>query len=355
MVYVSVLIAQIITNDYCSFIVPEEMEIEGGTLSNLRGSMNFETDAELFKITLQQKGLNEAVDSLDETSQIFDDYCRIIITCKESEGYVISDLTPEDFVDLDRYSWEYISLIYKLVLWKGVNPLKFKEFDAYVTEYIRESVTKGEGNVHVYIYTISSASYIWNITFSAREESLEKWTSCFESFVSSLDIKDKRVQQPTYYSYTIKGTSQNFNWITQPAWENEYVKNTFNLYSFSDSLQDKKNKLLLEINVFDYSPSGIMFFQNQDKIKLITQITNDLKNDIKSDFSSIKIIEDKFDRTKLIYSYKCEVYYGEEVMYSIIVNFTNKALVVLRAIYSKDYQFAEKEIIESYMRSLFNN
>ena len=57
----------------------------------------------------------------------------------------------------------------------------------------------------------------------------------------------------------------------------------------------------------------------------------------------------QFDKTKLIYSYKCEVYYGEKVTYAVVVNFTNKSLVVFSAIYTKGYQFAEKEIMEPYL------
>lgn len=343
------LIAQTITNDYCSFEIPTGMEIEGGWVSEWKNSSNLTEEGTLFKVTLQQKGLNDVFDDLNERPTVFDDYCRIIISCEENEGYDVSDLNSEDLAYYDKYLQTYLDSVYKIVSWEGTEFLTFKGYSAYVTEYIRESVTKGKGDVHVYMYTISSEKYIWNITFSTREANINKWKVCFESFVESLEINDNKSvgkETPICEAYVIDGTSQNFIWMSRPVWEKTYIQNSCYIISFNDSYQSGLNQVVIGINTYDFSPSGINLYSSQNKKEILEQYTKK----IKESFYPQTTIENKLDKTKLTYSYKCNTsMYGQIMTVVVFANFSGNNLVCYLAMYDKDYQFAEKEIVEPYL------
>lgn len=148
--------------------------------------------------------------------------------------------------------------------------------------------------------------------------------------------------------YVVKGTSQEFNWISPPTWEIDSVKNTCRIYSFVGNYKENQNQIALQINVYDFSVA-YRSFSSREKQQQIKECISVIKKDVKSSFSSLKTIEERFDEEKLTYFYKFETYYGGDITYVVLVNFSVNQLVAYRAMYKKGYQFAEKEIIEPYL------
>ena len=96
--------AKTVTNDYCSFKIPTNMELQDGFLSDISNYISIDNE-NIYKAVLQQKGLNSTTKSYEgytNNSASYNEYCRIIISCKEGTGG-LGELNSDELDYFDVY------------------------------------------------------------------------------------------------------------------------------------------------------------------------------------------------------------------------------------------------------------
>lgn len=331
--------AQDISNDFCSFSIPDSMEIEGEFYSEFKSALEMDSSEDaLYKIVLQQKGLNAAMEDIGRAPLTpFDDYCRIIITCKEWSGGLPEGLSDEDLAFLDNLYYEVTASLYSLPEWNGVKQISFKGYPALLADYVRGSVS-GNGDVHVYNITVSSENYDWTIIFAAREENLSKWLPVFREFGESFTFINSGINLPKddINEYSIPATSSSFYWFTPVDWETEYAEGVKTSY-FADDHYSPDGMITLAISTMDlqgmvndhFGKLGFLYGSQR-------QITEAASASLLGfDF---RIMENSIDSRNATFTYRYEYSMGNQFEGLIHYWFDGNTLIALSAEWDKGYE-----------------
>lgn len=344
--------SQSFSNEYCSFDVPTNMEIQEGLLSEL-GQTTSLTDSE-FRIVLQQKGLNEASDfsDLDFPLEPYNDYCRITISCNEGTGG-LGELNSEGLQQMDDIMYDMMASIYEIPEWNGVKEVSFKGYPAYVIDYIRGSVTTEGSDVHVYNMSVSTDSYDWNIIFAAREKNIDKWIPSFIEFGESFEFSEGKPTISTSHStsdvkqFKIKGTDQSFYWYASPTWTTEYTEGIRceSFYDERDTTDGYISINIMTIDLEDYATNKygklgfLMGMQQQVGYSMTEALTN-------LDWT-VKQNEIDFDNLTYTYRYSYSVL-GYDIEGLMIYSFSGSTAIA----YSSEWDIGYPDtnlIVEAYL------
>lgn len=297
------------SNSYCQFEVPESLEIQDGFYKELTDQVN-DSDDVIFKMTLQQKGLNNAFEETlaNGSSDAFNEYCRIMVTCSVLTAGEVEELSESDLALLDEMMYELFSAIYKISKWVGVYATTFAGYDAYVTEYVRESTTKGGGDVHVYNIVFYAAGCDWNIVFSAREKDLAKWSGAFDGFertfqvtVKSSEIPSPSLMRSELYSWPISNTAKSITWYNAPSWTSSVIQR-IKVSSFNDSHLENGRIIMISVNVLDYGSS----LSKRKKNSLLRDLRSETKRGVEQEYTKMGLttINDTVDENSCTYTYR---------------------------------------------------
>ena len=354
-ILITPVFSQSFSNEYCSFDVPANMEIQEGLLSELGKTAN-PSEAE-FRIVLQQKGLNEASDfsDLDFPLEPYNDYCRITISCNEGTGG-LGDLNSEGLQQMDDMMHDMIASIYEIPEWNGVKKVTFKGYPAYVTDYIRGSVTTEGSDVHVYNMAVSTDSYDWNIIFAAREKNIDKWIPSFIEFGESFEFTEEKPITSNSYStfnvkqFKIKGTDQSFYWYSSPTWTTEYTEG-IRCESFYDEKDTADGYISINVMTMDledyatnkYGKLGFLMGMQQQTGYAMTEAFGNLGWTVKQN-------EVDFDNLTYTYRYSYSVL-GYDVEGLMIYSFSGSTAIAFSSEWDADYPDAGS-IVDAYVNNL---
>lgn len=334
--------AQDISNEFCSFSIPDSMEIEGEFYSELKSTMKLASSEDvLYKVVLQQKGLNAAMEDIGNAPLTpFDDYSRIIITCKEWTGGLPEGLSDDDLAFLDEMSYEITASLYSIPEWNGVKQISFKGYPALITDYVRGSVS-GKGDVHVYNIAVLSDNYDWTIIFAAREENLSKWLPVFRKFGEFFSFNDSIIKLPQnrINEYSIPATSSSFYWFSSVDWETEYTEGIKTLY-FSDEHYSHEGMITLTISTMDLQGMvndnfGKLGFLYGSQLQIAEAASSSL---LGFDF---RVVENSIDFDETTFTYRYKYFLGTEIEGLIYYRFDDNTLIALSAEWDKGYEEGE--------------
>ena len=345
--------AKDVENQYCSFDVPGQMELQQGYFADLRQAAG--ANGGLFDAVLQQKGLNATTESYDgyvSNSHAYDDYCRITINCSEWTGG-LGDLNDYDMEYTEKLLYDYLSSVYELPEWNGIKKTTFKGYIAYVMDYVRGSVSGGE-NVHVYNMTLSTETNDWTIVFAARERSLSRWITAFREFGESFEFVsqpqglDNRIAEISRYE--IAGTEQDFFWYRKPQWQTSLFDGV-RFTNFTDENYDTDGYITVSVSVMDLSG---MVSGKVEQLGFLLGVQQQMAYMVLEAMSGIpiRVKENTLDSENNIFTYRYSYSeLGFDIEGLILYNFSGSKCIAYTAEWDAGHVRAS-DIIDAYVTKL---
>lgn len=346
--------AESITNEYCSFTIPSSMEIQDGVFSDFSDSLSYGRD-KIYEEVLQQKGLNSTTGSYEgfvDNADAYNDYCRITVSCNVGTGG-LGVLTDEEVYYLEEYMYEIMSSIYAITQWNGIKAISFKGYPAYILDYVRSSVT-GDEDVHVYNMIVSTEAHDWTIVFATRENSISNWIPSFREFGESFEFGyQETIDSRNEYaisSYTIPGTTQNFNWYRTPQWESQYTDG-ISFKAFYDENYDSDGFININVSVMDltgvisgrFGQLGFLLGVQQQVPLTISELMTGLNATVK---------ENSIDSEHNIFTYKYSYSAFDMNAEGIILySFSGSKCVAFASEWESGHPMAES-IVDAYIESI---
>lgn len=177
---------KLILNGVADFVIPEEMEIQGGEyLINKNTIIKnnipcYEINPK--KVIMQPKGINDG-----KVSPMYN-YARIIY---QPENFIKVEFTVKGCSKLDSLYHSNIDsacglINSRIISWSGTETIIVNGSNIFKTSYIRQMNENPEVLVEIYYFFVKNKGY--SITYSYRLENKNIWESKFRESINSLNL-----------------------------------------------------------------------------------------------------------------------------------------------------------------------